>query len=103
MTDFQFNLQEKSISKIFDFLDESKKILILTTTPKRYENELKNKIPSLEIPELIYNDMNSVQEYLCNKKNLDIITKKQNYDIIILDQILEFFHDPEIFLKIISI
>ena len=44
MTDFKFDLQEKSISKIFDFLDESKKILILSTRPKTYQDKLKNKI-----------------------------------------------------------
>ena len=102
MTDFKFDLQEKSISKIFDFLDESKKILILSTRPKTYQDKLKNKISSLEIPEIKFNDINSIQEYLSNKNNLDIITKKQNYDVIILDQILDFFYDPQIFLKIIS-
>ena len=102
MTNFKFDLQEKSISKIFDFLDESKKILILTTRPKIYQDKLKNKISSLEIPEIKFNDIHLIQEYLSNKNNLDIITKKQNYDIIILDQILDFFYDPQIFLKIIS-
>ena len=102
MTNFKFDLQEKSISKIFDFLDESKKILILSTRPKTYQDKLKNKISSLEIPEIKFNDINSIQEYLSNKNNLDIITKKQNYDMIILDQILDFFYDPQIFLKIIS-
>ena len=102
MTNFEFKLQEKSISKIFNFLDESKKILILTTRPKIYQDKLTNSISSIEIPEIKFHNINSIQEYLSNKNNLDIITKKQNYDIIILDQILDFFYEPKIFLKIIS-
>ena len=102
MTDFKFDLQEKSISKIFDFLDESKKILILSTRPKTYQDKLKNKISSLEIPEINFDTIGSIPIYLSNKNNLDLITKKQNYDIIVLDQILDFFYDSELFLNTIS-
>jgi hypothetical protein len=102
MNDLEFNLQEKSTSKIFEFFDESKKILILTTQPKKYENELKKNQLLIEIPEIKFDDINCIHAYLSNKDNIDIITKKQNYDIIVLDQILEFFYDSKIFLKIIS-
>ena len=102
MNDLEFNLQEKSTSKIFEFFDKSKKILILTTQPKKYENELKKNQLLLEIPEIKFDNIDSIQTYLSNKNNLDIITKKQNYDIIVLDQILDFFYDSQIFLNTIS-
>jgi hypothetical protein len=102
MNNLEFNLEKKSISKIIEFFDESKKILILTTQPKKYENELKKNQLLIEIPEIKFDDINCIHAYLSNKDNIDIITKKQNYDIIVLDQILEFFYDSKIFLKIIS-
>ena len=102
MNDLEFNLQEKSTSKIFEFFDESKKILILTTQPKKYQDKLKKNQLLIEIPEIKFDDMNYIHAYLSNKDNIDIITKKQNYDIIVLDQILEFFYDSQIFLNTIS-
>jgi hypothetical protein len=102
MSNLELTLQEKSISKIFEFFDETKKILILTTQPKIYEDELKKNQLSLEIPEIKFDNIDSIPVYLSNKNNLDIITKKQNYDIIVLDKILEFFYDSQIFLNTIS-
>jgi hypothetical protein len=99
---FKFELEEKSTSKIIEFFDQTKKILILTGDPRKYHYLSKNNEFSLEIPILIHDNAESIDAYLSNKNNLEIITKKQNYDIIVLDQILEFLSDPSMFLKNIS-
>jgi hypothetical protein len=98
----EFDLQKKSMLKIIEFFDKTKKILILTNNPIKYQN-ISSKIEfSLEIPKLVFSDIGSSHDYLLDKNNLDIITRKQNYDVIVLDQILEFLPDTAIFLKNIS-
>ncbi len=103
MTDtFEFELEQKSTSKIFEFFDQTKKILILTGDPTKYLQLSKNNEFSLEIPISIHSNIESIDAYLSNENNLETITKKQNYDIIVLDQILEFLSDPSMFLKNMS-
>ena len=62
MNDLEFNLQEKSISKIFEFFDETKKILILTTHPKKYEDKLKKMQLSFNIPEIKFLVMEKLEK-----------------------------------------
>jgi hypothetical protein len=98
----EFKLEKESLSKIIEFFDQTKKILVLTAQPEKYENLSNKNELSLEIPEIKFNGIECIPTYLSNENNLDILTKKQNYDIIVLDQILEFFDNPIIFLNNIS-
>ena len=99
---FEFELEQKSTLKIIEFFDQTKKILILTADPTKYHRLSNNNEFSLEIPILIHANIKSIDAYLSNENNIETITKKQNYDIIVLDQILEFLSNPSMFLKNIS-
>jgi hypothetical protein len=83
---FKLDLEKKSLSKIIEFFDQTKKILILTNDPKKYQDILNKNEFQLEIPKLMFdNNTKSIKTTFFDEDNLNKILKIYDYEIIVLD------------------